>query len=122
MLHQTTRRAGLALATTAAAFAAVPAAALTPVLQIYSMAQYQAMPLALRETYVAGVLDADRAMVPFEQAHAKFAQCLTGMTVAQATALVDARVSHPQAQDHGYVPLAVHNALDVDCTRRGYQP
>jgi hypothetical protein len=98
------------------------ASAQTPVIQAYNFSSYAALPVAQREAYVAGVLDADRSMVPFEQAHAKFARCLAGATIGQLTALVDARVNHPVPMDNGYVPFAVHNALDVDCARRGFQP
>lgn len=97
-------------------------AAQTPVMQAYSFSTYAALPVAQREAYVAGVLDADRSMVPFEQAHAKFARCLVGTTIEQLTLLVDARVNHPVPLDNGYVPFAVHNALDADCSRRGFQP
>lgn len=98
------------------------AAAQTPVMQAYSFSTYAALPVAQREAYVAGVLDADRSMVPFEEAHAKFARCLAGTTIGQLTALVDARVSRPMPVDNGYVPFAVHNALDADCSRRGFKP
>ncbi|WP_198294045.1 hypothetical protein [Burkholderia ubonensis] len=106
----------------ASVMAGATAAAQTPVMQAHSFASYAALPVAQREAYVAGVLDADRSMVPFEQAHAKFARCLAGTTIGQLTVLVDARVNHPVLMDNGYVPLAVHNALDADCTRRGFQP
>ncbi|WP_186130641.1 hypothetical protein [Burkholderia gladioli] len=99
-----------------------PAAAQTPVMQAYSFSTYAALPVAQRQAYVAGVLDADRSMVPFEQAHAKFARCLADTTIGQLTVLVDARVNHPVPVDNGYVPFAVHNALDADCSRRGFQP
>jgi len=97
----------------------LPAAAQTPVMQTYSFSTYAALPVAQRQAYVAGVLDADRSMVPFEEAHAMFARCLTSTTIGQLTALVDARVNHPVPVDMGYVPLAVHNAIDEDCLRRG---
>ncbi|MGP8431923.1 hypothetical protein ACT2FY_00420 [Paraburkholderia fungorum] len=104
------------------AMASLTAAARTPVMQAYSFSSYAALPVAQRQAYVAGVLDADRSMVPFEQAHAKFARCLAGTTIEQLTVLVDARVTHPMPMDNGYVPFAVHNALDADCSRRGFQP
>ncbi|MGP8438008.1 hypothetical protein ACT2FY_08440 [Paraburkholderia fungorum] len=104
------------------ALASFTAAAQTPVMQAYSFSSYAALPVAQRQAYVAGVLDTDRSMVPFEQAHAKFARCLTGTTIEQLTVLVDARVNHPMPVDNGYVPFAVHNALDADCSRRGFQP
>lgn len=102
--------------------AAKMAAAQALVVQTYSFATYAALPVAQREAYVAGVLDADRSMVPLEEAHAKFARCLSGTTIGQLTALVDERVNHPVPMDNGYVPFAVHNAVDTDCSRRGFRP
>lgn len=113
---------GTAYSAALARVTAALSAGQTPIMQAYSFSSYAALPIAQRQAYVAGVLDADRSMVPFEQAHAKFARCLAGMTIGQLTLLVDARVSHPVPVDSGYVPFAVHNALDVDCSRRGFQP
>jgi hypothetical protein len=57
--------------------------------QAVSPDQYQSMPPAARQMYVAGVLDADRVF--FQLTQPVFAECLNGVTLARATDVVDKR-------------------------------
>lgn len=94
-------------------------AAQSPILQAYSPTQYQAMPTEQRQAYVAGVLDAARTVSTIPRVNELYGACLAGMTIGQATSIVDVRAKHPDPVDRDMMPVIVHNALMVDCTRRG---
>ncbi|NPT44863.1 hypothetical protein GNZ12_26810 [Paraburkholderia sp. 1N] len=104
-----------ACVTVSAAFAQTPGG----IRQAVSPDHYQAMPPSERQTYVAGVLDADRVF--FQQTQPVFAACLNGVTLAQATDVVDKSLPTLKPELRSSMPLAVHNALIVACDRSGYK-
>jgi len=99
-------------------FAQTPAAP-DPLLQAVSPALYPTLPVDQRQFYVAGALDYDRVF--FEQTKPLFAACLKGMTIAQATQVVDRGVTTLEPLLRSSMPIAVHNALLMDCDRRGFK-
>lgn len=105
-----------------AAFASVSAAcAQTPgngLQQTVSPDQYVTMAQAARQMYVAGALDADR--IYYTQTKPMFAQCLNGVTLAQATDIVDRSLATLPDYARTAMPIAVHDALLAACNRAGY--
>ncbi|MCW3587387.1 hypothetical protein [Burkholderia cenocepacia] len=91
------------------------------ILQAYSPAQYLAIPIEQRQAYVAGVIDAARVVSSIPRVNELYGTCLAGMTIGQATAIVDARAKQPEPVDHDFMPVIVHNALMTDCNRRGFK-
>ncbi len=87
--------------------------------QAVSPDHYQSMQPAERQIYVAGVLDADRVF--FQMTQPVFAACLNGVTLAQATDVVDKRLPTLKPELRLSMPLAVHNALIEACDRSGYK-
>lgn len=68
--------------------------------------------------YVAGSMDADRILDA--QTNPMFAECLKGVTLAQATEIVDQSLSKLPAYARTAMPVAVHDALLAACNRAGY--
>lgn len=97
------------------AFAQTPGA----IRQAVSPDHYQLMPPAERQIYVAGVLDADRVF--FQLTQPVFAACLNGVTLAQATDVVDHSLPTLKPELRLSMPLAVHNALIEACNSSGYK-
>src|ERR1700692_2379264 len=104
-----------ACVTVSAAFAQTPGG----IRQAVSPDHYRSMPPAERQTYVAGVLDADRVF--FQQTQPVFAACLNGVTLAQATDIVDKGLPNLKPELRLSMPLAVHNTLIEACNRSGYK-
>jgi hypothetical protein len=98
---------------------AQPAPQTSPLAQAISPELYPKLPLNERQSYVAGVLDADRVLFP--QSKAQFAACLSGTTVAQLTDVVDRSLPTLEPVLRTAMPIAVHNALIADCERRGFK-
>src|SRR5476649_2441269 len=98
-----TKKFLLALMTYAAASAAI---AQTPggMRQAISPDHYQSMQPAERQIYVAGVLDADRVF--FQMTQPVFAACLNGVTLAQATYVVDKGLPTMKPELRLSMPLA----------------
>lgn len=97
------------------AFATLPAAsAQTPgdLHQTVSPDQYRGMPLKQRQLYVASALDADRVF--YQQTTQMFA-CLNGVTLAQATDIVDRGLTTLPPLASWTMPAVVHNALLNAC-------
>jgi hypothetical protein len=108
----------LAVIVATAAFAQTPPQT-TPLAQAISPELYPKLPLNERQSYVAGVLDADRVLFPLSKA--QFATCLSGTTVAQLTEVVDRSLPTLEPVLRTAMPIAVHNALITDCERRGFK-
>ncbi|MDQ0627259.1 hypothetical protein [Paraburkholderia graminis] len=81
---------------------------------------YSALPTSERQLYVAGALDAIRGINP--QTREMFNECLPGMTLSAATQLVDQGLATLEPVLRSTVPIALHNALLVECERRGFRP
>lgn len=111
----------VALTLTAGAVCTASAVPRGQLAQTFSPAQYQALPVEQRQTYVAGALDTVRFFAPTPEFTNLYNACLSGTTVAQVTAVVDARASHPEPIDQDLMPLIVNNAVATDCNRRGFK-
>ncbi|WP_431229148.1 hypothetical protein [Burkholderia contaminans] len=111
----------LALILTAGAMCTAVAAPRSQIAQAFSPAQYQALPIEQRQMYVAGALDTVRFFAPTPEFNELYNVCLAGTTIAQVTAVVDVRASHPEPIDQGLMPLIVNNSLAADCNRRGFK-
>ncbi|WP_454875210.1 hypothetical protein [Paraburkholderia xenovorans] len=111
--------AALAASLTTGAFAQAPALSGVPLLQAVSPDNYAKLTVDERQFYVAGALDADRVL--FDQTKPLFAACLQGMTIAQATQVVDRGLTTLEPLLRSSMPIAVHNALLTDCDRRGFK-
>ncbi|WP_250523505.1 MULTISPECIES: hypothetical protein [unclassified Caballeronia] len=90
-----------------------------PLLQAVSPDLYPKLPIDQRQFYVAGALDYDRVF--FEQTEPLFAACLKDMTIARVTEIVDRGVITLEPLLRSSMPIAVHNALLMDCDRRGFK-
>ncbi|HEM7851456.1 hypothetical protein LGM85_22750 [Burkholderia multivorans] len=97
---------------------AVPSTQFT---QAFSAAEYQALAVEQRQIYVAGALDTVRIFAPSAELRNFYNVCLTRTTLAQVTAVVDARASHPEPIDQGLMPLIVNNAVAAECNRSGFR-
>ncbi|HEX7911968.1 MAG TPA: hypothetical protein VF534_28285 [Paraburkholderia sp.] len=111
--------AALATVLATAAFAQAPAVPAVPLLQAVSPDGYPKLSVDQRQFYVAGALDTDRVL--FEQTKPLFAACLQGMTIARATEIVDRGLATLEPMLRSSMPIAVHNALLMDCDRRGFK-
>ncbi|MBP0631975.1 hypothetical protein [Cupriavidus sp. AcVe19-1a] len=119
-MHQKSAMFGLvALVVAAGAFAQAPVAPAVPLLQAVSPDMYTKLPIEQRQFYVAGVLDSDRVF--FQQNKPMFVACLSGITIAQVTDIVDRGMRTLEPMLRSSMPIAVHNAILTDCNRRGFQ-
>lgn len=109
----------------ASAVVAVMAHAQTPtdrpvvITQFVSPAIYITLPIEQRQFYVAGVLDYD--MDFNRQTKTTFEACFKGVTIAQIAETVDQNVSKLEPAYRTSMPMAVHNIMVTDCTRRGFR-
>ncbi|WP_342051261.1 MULTISPECIES: hypothetical protein [unclassified Cupriavidus] len=94
-----------------------PSFAQVNIRQVFSPEKYQELPRQQRETYVAGVLDADRVL--FDQTKPMFAACLNGVTLTQVTDVVDVATANSKTREA--MPILVHNALVLACERAGHK-
>ncbi|KDR28534.1 MULTISPECIES: hypothetical protein [Caballeronia] len=111
--------AALVACLTTGAFAQAPALPAVPLLQAVSPDGYTKLSIDQRQFYVAGALDTDRVL--FEQTKPLFAACLQGITIARATEIVDRGLTTLEPMLRSSMPIAVHNALLMDCDRRGFK-
>lgn len=87
------------------------------ILQAVTPDHYPSMQLEARQMYVAGVLDAERTYLQLSKP--VYATCLNGVTIGQATDVVDKRLPTLQPELRITMPIAVHNALITACDYRG---
>ena len=109
----------VALVVAVGVFAQTPLAPAVPLLQAVSPDGYAKLSGEQRQFYVAGILDYDRVF--FQQTKPMFAACLSGMTIAQVTDIVDRGVTTLEPMLRSSMPIAVHNVVLTDCNRRGFQ-
>ncbi|QMI49887.1 hypothetical protein [Burkholderia sp. MBR-1] len=87
--------------------------------QFITAGNYSMLPDNDRAWYVAGILDADR--IHQRRTAALFDACLKSDSLEQMTAIVDRRIATFPAGARDSMPVAIHNALVAECTRRGYK-
>lgn len=104
----------LALASTSAFALTAP-----PFTQAVTPDSYPTLPLVMRQGYVAGVMDVDRSVLDYTKG--MFSACLKGVTLAQATEIVDRGIAQLGPVERNTAPTMVHNALLYDCLRRGFK-
>jgi hypothetical protein len=94
----------------------VPAQKPIMLVQLVTPDIYRSLPLESRQTYVAGVLDAESDFLP--QAFASIKDCVKGAPLEKLTAIVDRGFAAMSPLAIGAMPQNVHNALVMECQKR----
>lgn len=113
------KSAVLSLFTAVIAVNAIAQTSAEPLRQAVTPDKYSKLSVEQRQFYIAGILDANR--VSSQQMPSIPAPCLNDLTLAQAADIVDRKLKTLEPHLRLAMPLAIHNAIVMNCADHGIQ-